>query len=158
FVVKARVSFDPGFYKLAEQSALCIEQTRPGSVEALLLRGHVLHAMHRFREGVGLENVLGGAPRRRWLLAFGFGLVHGLGFASALRELGIGAEGGRVVAPLLAFNVGVELGQVGIALLVVPLLERVRRLPWAFPRLVAACSVLVTAAGTYWLVARTLWG
>lgn len=107
---------------------------------------------------VGLENVLGGAPRRRWLLAFGFGLVHGLGFASVLRELGIGADGGGVVVPLLAFNVGVELGQVGIALLVVPLLERVRRLPWAFPRLVAACSVLVTAAGTYWLVARTLWG
>lgn len=74
FVVKARVSFDPGFYKLAEQSALCIEQTRPGSVEALLLRGHVLHAMHRFREGETLAREL--VTRRG--LAFDHGLLGDL--------------------------------------------------------------------------------
>jgi hypothetical protein len=41
----------PGFYKLAEQAAWCIEAKRPGSTEALLLSGHVLHNLHRFKEG-----------------------------------------------------------------------------------------------------------
>ena len=50
FVAKARVSFDPGFYKLAEQCALCLEDKKPGSPEALLLRAHVLHSLHKFKE------------------------------------------------------------------------------------------------------------
>ena len=50
YVSKARVSNDPGFYKLAEQAALCLEAAAPGSDEALLLRGHVLHSLHRFNE------------------------------------------------------------------------------------------------------------
>jgi hypothetical protein len=49
-VAKARASSDPGFYKLAEQAAWCIEAKRPGSTEALLLSGHVLHNLHRFKE------------------------------------------------------------------------------------------------------------
>jgi tetratricopeptide (TPR) repeat protein len=51
FVAKARHSFDPGFYMLAESCALCLAAQRPQSAEALLLRGHVLHNLHRFREG-----------------------------------------------------------------------------------------------------------
>src|SRR5436309_154133 len=51
FVSKARLSYDSGYYKLAEQCADCIESKSPGSPEALLLRGHVLHNMHRFKEG-----------------------------------------------------------------------------------------------------------
>ena len=51
FVSKARLSYDSGYYELAEQCADCIESKSPGSPEALLLRGHVLHNMHRFKEG-----------------------------------------------------------------------------------------------------------
>lgn len=51
FVAKARSSFDPGFYTLAEQSALCMAQKAPDRAETLLLHGHVLNHMHRFREG-----------------------------------------------------------------------------------------------------------
>src|SRR5688500_5397633 len=58
FVAKARVSFDPGFYKLAEQAALCIASKAPSSPEALLLRGHVLHHLHRFRDAEGLARQL----------------------------------------------------------------------------------------------------
>ncbi len=54
FVQKARVSNDPGFYKLAEQCALAIEEGQPRQPDALLLRGHVAGAMHRFRDA---ENV-----------------------------------------------------------------------------------------------------
>jgi len=50
FVSKARESFDPGFYKLAEQCALALDQRQPHCAEALLLRGHVLHNLHKFKE------------------------------------------------------------------------------------------------------------
>ena len=58
FVAKARVSFDPGFYKLAEQAALCMSTGMPQGAEALLLRGHVLQSMHRFREAEALARDL----------------------------------------------------------------------------------------------------
>jgi tetratricopeptide (TPR) repeat protein len=50
FVAKARESFDPGFYKLAEQCALSIEERNPQSQEAMLLRAHVLQNLHRFKD------------------------------------------------------------------------------------------------------------
>ncbi|MBV8587027.1 MAG: tetratricopeptide repeat protein [Verrucomicrobia bacterium] len=50
FVAKARSSFDPGFYKIAEQCALCLDQKKPGCPEALLLRAHVWNNLHRFKE------------------------------------------------------------------------------------------------------------
>lgn len=58
FVAKARVSFDPGFYKLAEQTALCLSAGTPQSAEALLLRGHALQSMHRFLEAEALARDL----------------------------------------------------------------------------------------------------
>lgn len=58
FVSKARVSFDPGFYKLAEQCAVAIEVRAPGSLEALLLRGHVLQNLHRFHDAEPLARRL----------------------------------------------------------------------------------------------------
>ena len=50
FVAKARVSFDPGFYKLAEQCAWCLDAKKPGCAEALLLRAHALNNLHQFKE------------------------------------------------------------------------------------------------------------
>jgi tetratricopeptide (TPR) repeat protein len=58
FVRKARASFDPGFYKLAEQCALAIQAGHPESQDALLLRGHVLHNLHRFKEAEPLARNL----------------------------------------------------------------------------------------------------
>jgi tetratricopeptide (TPR) repeat protein len=58
FVNKARAGFDPGFYKLAEQCALCLEARQPGSADALLLRGHALHNVHRFKEAEPLAREL----------------------------------------------------------------------------------------------------
>lgn len=99
---------------------------------------------------VGLENILRREIRRRWLLTFAFGLVHGFGFASALRELGVGA-GVKAVAPLLSFNLGVEIGQIAVAALVLPLIWKLRRHPRFVIRYVPACSILVALAGGYWL-------
>jgi tetratricopeptide (TPR) repeat protein len=58
FVAKARESFDPGFYKLAEECARCIEKRNPQSEEAMLLRAHVLQNLHRFKESETLARRL----------------------------------------------------------------------------------------------------
>jgi tetratricopeptide (TPR) repeat protein len=71
FVAKARESFDPGFYKLAEQCALSLESRRSGSPEAMLLRGHALHSQHYFREAESLAQQL--VTKRG--LAFDYGLL-----------------------------------------------------------------------------------
>ena len=105
---------------------------------------------------VGVENLLHSDLRWRWLLTFAFGLVHGFGFASVLRELGVGAAGVGVAVPLVSFNLGVELGQVSIMLLVLPLIWKLRSQPFFVLRCVPACSLLVTMVGTYWLLQRTL--
>jgi len=58
FVSKARLSYDPGYYKLAEASASCLESKHPASTDALLLRGHVLHSLHQFKEAEVLARKL----------------------------------------------------------------------------------------------------
>ena len=109
---------------------------------------------------VGLENVWRGRRQEelehRWLLTFAFGLIHGFGFASVLRELEIGANGGGVAIPLVSFNLGVEAGQLAIAALLWPLIWKLRERPAFAARYVPACSLLVALVGAYWLVRRTL--
>jgi hydrogenase/urease accessory protein HupE len=97
------------------------------------------------------------APRRsRAVAAFGFGLIHGFGFASVLRETGLAAAGGSVALPLLSFNLGVELGQIGVAAVFVPLLSQGRKMP-AFARYgPAVISGTIAIAGLVWLLQRTL--
>ncbi len=68
---------------------------------------------------MAIENVLFAAPRSRWPIAFGFGLVHGFGFSFALQNT-LQFAGAHVLTSLLAFNVGIELGQLLVLLLVVP--------------------------------------
>lgn len=107
---------------------------------------------------VGAENLLRGERRipARWLVTFAFGLVHGLGFASVLREMGIARTGVAAIVPLASFNVGVEIGQLGIAAIILPAVWALRRQRWFVPAGVQACSAVVVAAGSYWLLARTL--
>jgi len=93
-------------------------------------------------------------PRYRWFWALGFGLIHGFGFAGALTALGLGKSGAPIALPIFAFNLGVELAQAGIVLLVLPVLFRLRRLA-TFERYGGkAISMLVGLAGLWWLVAR----
>ena len=103
---------------------------------------------------VAVENLV--APSgigRRWLIAMIFGLIHGLGFASALTELDLSRE--ALVRALIGFNVGVELGQIAFVIVVMPPLAWASR-PGRLPRLPQIMSVLVAAVGTVWLVLRLL--
>ena len=81
---------------------------------------------------------------------------HGCGFAAALRELGIGANGTGVAAPLLSFNLGVELGQLALAALVLPVVWKLKCRESYQLRYVPACSLFVALAGAYWLAERAL--
>ncbi len=104
---------------------------------------------------VGVENLFrGDDPKGRWLLTFAFGLIHGFGFASVLRELGVGANGSGIAVPLVSFNLGVEVGQIVIAALVLPVIWKLRTRPLFITRWVPACSVLVALLGSYWFVQR----
>lgn len=104
---------------------------------------------------VGVENLVRrGEPQARWLLTFAFGLIHGFGFASILRDLGVGTNAGSVALPLLSFNLGVELGQIAVAAVALPVIWNLRTKPKFVCYWVPACSVAVTLAGTYWFVQR----
>jgi hypothetical protein len=101
---------------------------------------------------MALENVVGTSLHRRWLVAFGFGLVHGFGFAFALRE-SLQFAGAHLVTSLLAFNLGVELGQVAVLLVLVPLANLAfRRLPERLG--VVVLSALVAHTAWHWMVDR----
>lgn len=107
---------------------------------------------------VGVENLArrGAEPRGRWALTFAFGLIHGFGFASVLRELGVGAGGGSIAVPLFTFNLGVEIGQIAIAAIVLPVVWRLRKNENFVRRGVPALSAIVAAAGLYWFLERTV--
>jgi hydrogenase/urease accessory protein HupE len=107
---------------------------------------------------VGVENLLrrGAEPKGRWALTFGFGLIHGFGFASVLRELGVGSNGHGLALPLFTFNLGVEIGQISIAAIVLPIVWQLRKNPTFIRRGVPILSAVVAAAGLYWFLERTI--
>ncbi|MFC0213589.1 HupE/UreJ family protein [Paenibacillus chartarius] len=91
------------------------------------------------------------AARSRSLLTVIFGLVHGLGFAGALQEIGLPKD--TFLASLLAFNLGIEAGQLALAALALPLLLRLRTYR-AYPYAVAGISVAVLVTAVYWSLQR----
>ena len=104
---------------------------------------------------MALENILGSDLRRRWVLAFGFGVVHGFGFSFGLGEL-MQFAGSNLMTSLAAFNLGVEIGQVTVLLLLVCVLRLwFRRLRSA--RLgVIVLSAMIAHIAWHWLEVR--WG
>jgi hydrogenase/urease accessory protein HupE len=97
-------------------------------------------------------------PDRLWVArlatALVFGLVHGLGFATALAQTGLGAAGASIAAPLVAFNLGVEVGQLAVAALILAALWGLRRGGRFTRRVPRVASVLVGAIGLFWFVTR----
>jgi hypothetical protein len=99
-----------------------------------------------------LLNVLPSVPKLGAKLAFGFGLVHGLGFASALGDLG--ANGAGVAVSLAGFNVGVELGQIAVVAVGLPLLFAVRGYWFGRAAVNYACSTACGVLAMVWLAQR----
>jgi hypothetical protein len=123
----------------------------PGRVVEPLIAATIIY--------VGAENLLrSGDPTGRWRLTLIFGLLHGLGFATDLKEKLAGVIGAKIALPLVSFNLGVELGQMAVAMLVLPLVWWLRMEPSFVRRSLPVCSALVVLAGTWWLLERTLLG
>lgn len=101
---------------------------------------------------MAVENVLGARVERRWIVAFVFGLVHGFGFSSALGDT-LQFAGAHLVTSLLAFNVGVELAQLGVLLVLIPVLDRLlRRVPERTG--IVVLSAFVAHEAWHWMTAR----
>lgn len=99
-----------------------------------------------------LNNLVPLVPQQRWRLTFAFGLVHGFGFAAVLKDLGLG--GGGLLAPLLGFNLGVELGQLGLVALFLPLAWWLRGTAFYQQVLVRGGSGVIVLLALVWLVER----
>jgi len=122
--------------------------TVPASIVEPLIAASIVY--------VAVENIF--HPKLTWsrtMVVFGFGLLHGLGFASMLSQIGV--EQGRFFLDLIAFNVGVEIGQITVivaAFMAVGLWFG--HLPWYRARIAVPASVVIALIGAYWVVERTV--
>jgi hydrogenase/urease accessory protein HupE len=118
----------------------------------LRLPGHVVEpAIALSIAYVAVENLVVKQPKHRWLLTFAFGLIHGFGFASVLRDIGLPPRG--LVLSLLSFNLGVETGQLVVVTLLAPLLWLSRA---HAQRLRVGGSVALLALSSLWFLERVL--
>jgi hypothetical protein len=107
---------------------------------------------------MALENIVGASTGnarldRRWIVAFGFGLVHGFGFSFALRET-LQFAGSHLLTSLLSFNIGVELGQLLVLVLLISALELLFRFVVAERVGTIILSALVAHTGWHWMIDR----
>lgn len=102
---------------------------------------------------MGLENIVSPRLERRWLITFAFGLVHGFGFSFALRER-LQFAGEHLLTSLLAFNVGVEIGQVLVLVVMLPLLALAFRYGVAERMGTIILSALIVHTAWHWLIER----
>jgi hypothetical protein len=105
---------------------------------------------------VAVENIFGGkAGPARIAVVFAFGLLHGLGFASVLNDVGL--PEGRFAISLIGFNIGVELGQLAvIAVAFVVLALPFGRISWYRAAIAVPASILIAGVGAWWTVERVL--
>lgn len=111
---------------------------------------------------VGVEDVLAVWPKAkwkpnpetRWRITFPFGLVHGFGFATALKEVGLAKS--SVPTALVAFNLGVESGQLAVLTVLLPLVIVLRKKAWWNEKGVFLTSIVVIVLGLVWFVTRVV--
>jgi HupE / UreJ protein len=101
-----------------------------------------------------LNNLVPLFNHRRWMVAFGFGLIHGFGFASVLAELGL--PQGALVLSLVGFNLGVEAGQLAIVSVFLPLTYMLRRTAFYRRGVLVVGSLLTMVLALVWLAERAL--
>jgi hypothetical protein len=106
---------------------------------------------------MALENIVVGSReivvRRRWTIAFGFGLVHGFGFSFALRE-SLQLAGSHLLTSLVSFNVGIEIGQLLVLLLMIPVLYLLFRFVMAERMGIIILSAIIAHTAWHWMIER----
>ncbi|WP_171644316.1 HupE/UreJ family protein [Paenibacillus phytorum] len=98
---------------------------------------------------VAVENMLRKQHKWRWLITAFFGLIHGFGFAGVLE----GRFSGNIALPLLSFNIGIELGQLTIFLVLLPIIHKIGQTRWNV-QTVYGISSLIGLFGIYWFLER----
>jgi hypothetical protein len=99
-----------------------------------------------------LNNLRGSIEKRRWVMAFTFGLIHGFGFASALADLGL--PQGALALALVGFNLGVEAGQMAIVTAFVPIAFALRGTVFYRRYFMPVGSVIIAIVALYWFLQR----
>ena len=99
-----------------------------------------------------LNNLRGTIDKKRWVMAFVFGLIHGFGFASVLADLGL--PQGALVLALIGFNVGVEVGQLCIVALFLPVAFWLRSSRFYRIGVLTGGSIIVALLAFWWLIQR----
>jgi hypothetical protein len=102
---------------------------------------------------MALENIVGSKMQLRWIITFGFGLIHGFGFSFALRET-LQFAGSHMLTSLLAFNIGVELGQLLVLILLIPALDLLFRRVVQERIGTIVLSAIVAHTAWHWMVDR----
>ena len=99
-----------------------------------------------------VQNIRGVVDSKRWIMAFGFGLIHGFGFASVLADLGLPQN--ALITALVGFNVGIEGGQLAIVAVFMPLAFWLRSTRFYQVQVFKWGSVLIALLALYWFVQR----
>src|SRR5262252_6921993 len=102
---------------------------------------------------MALENIVGSNKGRRWMITFGFGLVHGFGFSFALRQT-LQFAGSYLLTSLLSFNLGVELGQLLVLVLLIPALDLLFRRVVAERIGTIILSTIIAHTAWHWMTER----
>jgi len=132
------------------------------SITLSLATLHVVQLPARFTESLialsvlvtAIDNLVPILPARRWIVAFAFGLMHGFGFASVLLDLDL--SGPMLALSLFGFNVGVELGQLAIVAVIVPVAYAARSARGYRIGVVGGGSIAIAVLALGWLVERSL--
>ncbi|MDR4494717.1 MAG: HupE/UreJ family protein [Nitrospirales bacterium] len=144
-VLKIVTSFTLAHSVTLSLSALHLMTLPSRWVESIIAGSVVLAALH---------NLYPVMPIRRWIVAFGFGLIHGFGFASVLADLSLPTT--SMLMTLAGFNFGVEFGQIGIVSLFLPLAFLLRR-SWTYRILVLRLGSLgIAGLASLWMLERSL--
>ena len=135
------------FFTIAHSITLCLAAFEiislpPRLIESIIAISIALAAIH---------NIYPLVSGKEWLIAFVFGLFHGFGFASVLAEKGLG--GNYLGLSVFGFNLGVEIGQLAIILLVFPILYLLRK-TFLYPKIRVFGSAILILFSLYWFVER----
>ena len=138
-------------------SVINVVSVSPRIIEPLIAASIVALAAENLRAVYSTAHVSNHQTKLwgRMILAFGFGIMHGFGFAGGLDAIGL--SGWKLITPLLSFNCGVEIGQ---AIILLPSLGMLSLVSQKFPShvglLVQLCSLLLGMVGSYWFVLRVI--
>jgi hydrogenase/urease accessory protein HupE len=111
----------------------------------------ILSPAEKVQPHIGVTKLFLADTSKRWMIAFLFGLIHGFGFSSVLREIGLPKQ--EIASSLISFNVGVELGQLAIIALVYPLVWYIQKKSHGL-QTIKVISIIISLLGGVWFIQR----